>query len=174
MATDARQPGWADAALADEIALLQLAGETQTVEFKAKFPKQLTDLGKEIAAFATSNAGTILLGIADDGSMAGLEGCEQRSARQELVARIEGVCASGVKPAITPAIRFAVVEGQVVAAVAVPKGKAPVCYSANIPYLRQLTAARPMMPDEVVEAVLAWDQMRRGEEASPRTTICRR
>ncbi|WP_294269356.1 helix-turn-helix domain-containing protein [uncultured Sphingomonas sp.] len=167
MATDAQQPSWADAALADEIALSQLAGETQTVEFKAQFPKQLTDLGKEIAAFATSNAGTILLGIADDGSVTGLEGCEKRSARQGLVARIEGVCASGVKPAVTPAIRFAVVEGQVVAAIEVPKGKAPVYYSANIPYLRQLTAARPMMPDEVVEAVLAWDQARRGEEASP-------
>ena len=45
MASHARQLCWADAALADEIALLQLAGEAQTVDFKAQFPKQLAQGG---------------------------------------------------------------------------------------------------------------------------------
>lgn len=161
------QPPWADAALATEIDLLRATGESQSVEFKAQFPKQLTDLGKEIAAFATSNAGLILLGIGDDGRVLGLGGCHDHAARQALVARIEGICANAVKPAITPSIRFAIIESQVVAALGVPKGAAPIYYSANIPYLRQLTAARPMMPDEVVEAVLAWDKTRRDSGPSP-------
>jgi hypothetical protein len=161
------QPAWADAVLAAEIDLLRAAGESQSVEFKAQFPKQLTDLGKEIAAFATSNAGMILLGIGDDSEVVGLGGCHDRATRQALVARIEGICANAVRPPITPSVRFASIDGQVVAAVGVPKGAAPVYYSANIPYLRQLTAARPMMPDEVVETILDWDKTRRDRGSSP-------
>lgn len=168
MSVNSATPGWADPALADEINMVRAVGESQTVEFKAQFPKQLTDLGKEIAAFATCNSGMILLGIADDGAIVGIENGEDRRVRQDLVARIEGLCANGVKPAVTPSVRFALVNGKAVAAIAVPKGTAPIYYSANIPYVRQLTAARPMMPDEVVEAVLAWDRMRRdADKPSP-------
>lgn len=155
---------WADAQLMRELDLMLAAGETQSVEFKARFPKQLSDLGKEIAAFATSNAGTILLGVADDGTVAGLEGCGDRGARQELRARIEGLCANAVKPSVTPTLRFAEMDGLVVAAIDVPKGRAPLYYSQNIPYLRQVTAARPMNPEEVVEAVLSWEKKRRAAD----------
>lgn len=116
---------WADAQLMRELDLMLAAGETQSVEFKERFPKQLSDLGKEIAAFATSNAGTILLGVADDGTVAGLEGCDDRGARQELRARIEGLCANAVKPSVTPILRFGEMDGLVVAAIDVPKGRAP-------------------------------------------------
>ena len=47
-------------------------GESQTVEFKARLPDQVRDLGKEVAAFATSNAGTILIGVDDAGVAIGL------------------------------------------------------------------------------------------------------
>lgn len=141
--------------------MLLASGESQALEYKAQFPKQLTDLGKEIAAFATSNAGTILLGVGDDGTAIGLEGCSERSAREAVRSRVEGICANAVKPPITPHLRFAIIHDAVIAAIDVPKGFSPVYYSANIPYLRQLTAARPMAPDEVVEAVLTWQKQRK-------------
>ena len=60
-------------------------------------------------------------------------------------------------------MHFAVADGRVVAVIDIPKGGQPVYYSANIPYLRQITAARPMAPDEVVEHVLAWHDARSGD-----------
>lgn len=159
-------PGWADAALSAELGLVAAIGETQEAEFKAEMPKQVSDLAKEIAGFATSNAGRILLGVGDDGAILGLADCSERTGRAGLVQRIEGICANAVRPAVTPRVRFAVAEGRVVAVIDIPKGSQPIYYSANIPYLRQITAARPMAPDEVVEHVLAW-QRARGEDARP-------
>lgn len=155
-------PHWVDAELSATLGRIVAAGETQSVEFKAQFPKQASDLGKEVAAFATTNAGTIILGIGDDGVVIGLDDAQNLAGRQALVARVEGLCAGGVKPSVTPILRFGLIDSRAVLSIDVPKGSAPVYYSANIPYLRQLTAARPMTPDEVVEAVLAWDQERRG------------
>lgn len=153
-----KQPSWADSELGAALQMICAAGENQSIEFKAQMPRQVTDLGKEISGFATSNAGLILLGVADDGAVAGIPGLEDQTARQALVARLEGICANVVKPSITPKVRFAVAGKCVVAAIDVPKGNAPVYYTSNIPYLRQLTSARPMMPDEVVAAVLDWDR----------------
>ncbi len=64
-------PDWADTRLSGELAILRSRGEGQNLEFKREFPKQATDLAKEIAAFATSNQGTILLGVSDSGDLVG-------------------------------------------------------------------------------------------------------
>lgn len=148
-------PPWADADLSDALPALALAGETQAVEFKREFPKQISDLAKEIAGFATSNAGTIYVGVDDDGAIVGIDAGP--AARASLVQRIQGLCAGVVRPAITPRLQFADVDGKCVLAIKVPKGVQPIYWCGSIPYLRQVTAARPMSPDEVVEAVRAWD-----------------
>lgn len=155
---------WADAALSGEIVMIAAAGETQGVEFKAEIPKQVSNLAKEIAGFATSNAGRIVIGIDDDGRISGLDAMAQKS-RAKLVERIEGLCANSVRPAITPGIKFAVYAGKVVMVIEVPKGSAPIYYSANIPYLRQITATRPLTPEEVVDHILNWDKARNGNSA---------
>ncbi|AXB80068.1 helix-turn-helix domain-containing protein [Novosphingobium sp. P6W] len=69
---DNELPSWADAELTHELPHLAAASETQTVEFKREFPKHAGDLAKEIAAFATSNAGMILLGVEDSGEIIGI------------------------------------------------------------------------------------------------------
>lgn len=148
-------PAWADAELSAALPTLVLAGETQEVEFKREFPSQVSDLAKEIAGFATSNDGTIFIGVADDCSIVGLANADH-SGRADVVRRVEGLCANSVKPPITPRIRFADIDGKCVVAIDVPKGAQPIYYVANIPYLRQVTAARPMSPDEVIETVVRW------------------
>jgi ATP-dependent DNA helicase RecG len=153
-------PGWADAALSENLQLTALGGETQGVEFKRVIPEQSRDLAKEIAAFATSNDGVILIGVDDDGTIVGIADGDDHAARTALRTRIEGICRT-VQPGVTPTLGFGVSEGKVVAALRVPRGSQPVYYSGNIPYLRQMTAARPMTPDEVVHAVLAWDAARK-------------
>lgn len=156
-------PAWADPALSHELVRIAAAGESQQVEFKAAFPKQASDLAKEIAAFATSNDGTLYLGIADDGTIAGIEDGDDRAVREKLRQRIEGLCSGPIQPHVTPSLRFAMHDGRVVMAVEVRKGAQPVYYAGNVPYLRQLTAARPMTPHEVIEAVLAWHRGQGGD-----------
>lgn len=134
---------------------LAVGGETQTVEFKREFPKQASDLAKEIAAFATSNAGMILLGVEDDGEIVGVPEALDDVGRRTLRTRLEGIF-NIVRPTIAPGIRFALFEGKAVAAIEVPKGPQPIYYANSVPYHRLLTAARPMFPDDVIEAVLSW------------------
>lgn len=47
--------------------------ETQTIEFKRQF---VSDLNKEIIAFANTNGGEILIGIDNNGLVAGLSDIE--------------------------------------------------------------------------------------------------
>ena len=82
---------WTDAQLSQELPVLRSRGEGQTLEYMARYPENARELGKEIAAFATTNAGLILLGVSDDGDLIGLPGLDTTSARDGLVKRIEGI-----------------------------------------------------------------------------------
>lgn len=147
-------PVWADAELSLELPALRSRGEGQDLEYKREFPGNANALLKEIAAFATSAGGLLLIGITDGGALEGLPDCVSASARSELVRRIEGLGQS-VRPAIVPTVRFAVEDGKVVLAVTVPHGRHPVYYANNVPYIRHLTQSRPATPEEVYERIIA-------------------
>ena len=149
-------PEWADRQLSLDLLELIERGEDQQLEFKADFPSNASDLAKEIAAFATTNAGQILIGISDSGKTLGLKGASDPSGRDELMKRLAGICRTVVQPPLTPAVSFAVFDDKVLMAINVPRGRHPVYYSNNKPYVRHLTEARPAEPDEVVELVRAW------------------
>jgi ATP-dependent DNA helicase RecG len=149
-------PPWVDADLSADIGDLAATGERHDLEFKERIPEQTRDLAKEIAAFATSQAGVILLGIAQSGEIVGLADCESAVGREKLCDRIAGI-AGIIKPPITPRLKFAHFEGATVLAIEVPKGDAPVYYVHHIPYVRYVTTTRPAEPQEVIDAVLAWD-----------------
>lgn len=155
------RPAWADAELSAKLEALAAGGENQEVELKRELD-QLRDIAREIAAFATTNAGIILIGVDDDGVIVGVEKGLDATERDTLASRIEGICASAVRPHVRPGLRFGLVGDKVVAAIDVAKGSAPIYYANSIPCLRQLTSARAMSPDEVIDQVLAWDEDRRG------------
>lgn len=146
-------PEWADAQLSKDLPVLRSRGENQDLEYKSEFPQNARDIGKEIAAFATSNHGTILIGVSNDGDLVGIENALKSEGRDELLRRVEGICRGTIKPAITPTARFAVENGKVVLVLLVPKGSQPVYYSNKIPYVRHITESRPADPHEVVELV---------------------
>ena len=123
------------------------------MEFKRAFPKQVTDLAKEIAAFATSNTGTIIIGVEDSGDLTGLKHMNNAQQRDTLMQRLEGICSGSIKPAITPVAKWAIESGETVLVVTVPKGSEPIYYSQGKPYLRHLTTSRPAEPHEVVDIV---------------------
>ncbi|WP_260397847.1 helix-turn-helix domain-containing protein [Sphingopyxis sp. JAI128] len=152
---------WADAALSAELEAVAAASESVSVEFKVAMPDHGGKLAKEMAAFATSGSGRIFVGIDDDGTIVGLPDARSAEGRLKLRGRIEGLAAT-VKPVIHPALRFAAIgkgdDLRVVAVIDVPKGEAPIYYSGDIGYLRQMSASRPMTPDEVIERIRAWDK----------------
>jgi ATP-dependent DNA helicase RecG len=146
-------PNWADETLSKDLPVLRSRGEGQHLEYKEIFPQNTRDLAKEIAAFATSNQGTILIGVSDSGDLVGINDADNQEERDNLLKRLEGICRGTVKPAITPVAKYAVEDNLVVLLVIVPHGRQPIYYSNNIPYVRHLTEARPAEPHEVLELI---------------------
>ena len=151
-----RSPNWIDPNLSRDLPILRSTGENQELEYKSAFPDQARDLGKEIAAFATSNPGMILLGVSDNGDLVGLDGMNRPDQRDLLVRRIGGICTHQRRPSITPSITFAVEDEKVALAISIPKGSQPVYYCGGIPYVRHIADARPAEPHEVVDLVFSW------------------
>lgn len=151
-------PDWAHANLSRDLPLIRSRGEGQDLEFKAEFPSNTRELGKEIAAFATSNTGTILIGVADTGDLVGLSECDTPDGRDRLIRRLEGISTGTVKPSITPTAKFAIEGDAIVLVVTVPKGSQPIYYSNNIPYVRHLTQARPAEPHEVIDYITSYNR----------------
>lgn len=145
-------PPWADADLSAQLKHLCAQGETQAIEFKEDFPEQASHLAKEIAAFSTSNAGQILLGVSDSGQIVGLSGADEQAKRDVFAQRVAGIC-KHVKPSVHPVMKWATADDLVVCILEIPKGTAPVYYVDFRPYVRRLTTSRPAEPDEVVDAV---------------------
>lgn len=149
-------PEWADPVLSGRLPELRARGENQELEYIAGFPENVRELAKEIAAFATTNPGTIVLGVSDDGELLGLREAETPQGRDSLLQRLHGICSGVVKPAIIPLARFAVEEGRPLLVLSVPRGSQPVYYCNEKPYLRNISESRPAQPHEVVELVRQW------------------
>jgi hypothetical protein len=149
-------PVWADATLSAHLPVLRSRGESQTLEYIREFPQNVRELAKEIAAFASSNAGMLLLGVGNDGELVGLPTASTPEGRDSLLRRVGGVCHGAVKPAVRAAAAFAVEDDRAVLVVSVPKGAQPVYYCHEVPYIRHLTDSRPAEPNEVLELVRAW------------------
>lgn len=154
--TDMVGPEWIDEALSRDLPVLRNRGEGQYLEFMDRYPENGHELSREVAAFASSNAGVIVIGVADDGALVGLHGVDTPGGRDRLCRRIEGVCSSNVRPAITPVVKFGKEGEAVVLAIEVPRGTQPVYYSRYTPYIRHLSRSRPAEPHEVIERVSEW------------------
>jgi ATP-dependent DNA helicase RecG len=151
---------WIDKELSERLSILRDTGEGQHLEFMQSYPSNGFELSREIAAFASSNAGTILIGVSDDGELIGLPEAHTSAGRDALCQRIEGVCSGHVRPAITPVVKFAEEGGRIVLIIEVPRGKQPVYYSKHTPYVRHLSRSRPAEPHEVVERIEEWSKGR--------------
>lgn len=125
-------------------------GESQRVEFKEKIPDTVKELAEVIASFATSNTGTIYIGVDDSGTVVGLDGLDNTRGRDEFQQRILGISRM-VEPAVRVSIDFLERNSKNVVRIIVPKGSEPVYYVGGIPYLRDLSASRRATAAEVKE-----------------------
>jgi ATP-dependent DNA helicase RecG len=123
-----------------QVELFIREGEGLTVEFKERYT---THIGEDIVAFANARGGTLLLGVRDDGTVAG------ERLTNDLKAKIISL-ARNCKPAITVDLSQV---GKVVAIV-VPEGiEKP--YSCGSGYYRRLDATTQKMSHEELRIMFA-------------------
>lgn len=144
---------WANAQLSADLPELASGGESEIIEFKREMPKQARDLAKEIAAFASSRGGRILLGVDDDGSIIGIRNVQDPEIRDACGQRIVGVCQT-INPPVRPNLSWASANGTGVLVITVEKGAEPLYYVDSRAYLRHDTVSRPATPAEVQAATL--------------------
>jgi hypothetical protein len=144
-------PPWADAELSLGLTNLCARGEGQSLEFKATLPAQGHDVAKSIAAFASSGAGQVLYGVADDGQVVGLPDALEARGRDAIQQRVMNA-ARDVKPAVHTAVRWALHNGSAVCVVDVEKGVDAVYYANHRPIVRRGSISRPAEPGEVENA----------------------
>ena len=150
---DELNDAWADPESSRQIPIFRAQGEGQSLEFMKEFPANTRELAKEIPAFATSNSGTILIGVDNSGECVGLSNVVAAVDRDSLLRRVEGICHGPVKPSITPRATFVQEAGRTVLMLTIPKGSQPVYYANGVPYLRHITSSRPAEPHEVIELI---------------------
>ncbi|PSF30527.1 hypothetical protein C7H19_23740 [Aphanothece hegewaldii CCALA 016] len=151
-------PAWTDSLLSQQLSSLREKGEGQTLEFKVDFPAQAHDLAKEIAAFATAGGGKILIGIADNGALIGLE-AKGAIERDKLVERAKGIVRT-VEPKVKNVnFKFAFEEDMIVLCLEIPSQVEPVYYYDHRPYIRDGRDSRPAEPEEVKELCLGYYQL---------------
>ena len=103
--------------------------ETETIELKSIV---LDDIKKEIIAFANCDGGTIYVGVADDGTVLGVENAD------ECALQISNMVRDAVKPDITMFIHYETMdcEGKSIVAINVQRG-------TNRPYYLAKKGLRP-------------------------------
>jgi ATP-dependent DNA helicase RecG len=144
-------PSWADASISAALPGLREKGECQDLEFKEDLPKQLHELGRDMAALASSGGGKILIGVCDKGTLVGIPYADAAE-RDEMWRRVHGVL-NGVKPAFSAKLVFGVEADKTVLVVDIPKQQEPVFYYDHRPYVRDGSVSRPATPDEVKELI---------------------
>lgn len=157
---------WADAGLSASLSELSSRGEGQCLEFKEMLPSQGHDIGKSIAAFASSGSGQILYGVSDNGDIIGLPKAVNAKERDVINQRISGA-AKDVKPPVNPTIKWAVYDERVVCVVSVEKGYEAIYYSNHRPIIRRGATSRPAEPGEVERAFLDRYASGAGSSATP-------
>jgi len=145
--------------------------ECQEVEFIEDYPSNARELAKEIAAFASSNLGTIYLGVDNDGNIKGVEAfrrMDEQRAKDDIQNRISNLTRDAVRPYITVKIDFIEVNNKVVVKITVPKGDEPIYYAYEAPYIRNLTSSQPATPEKVKELHMQYFLSREITERRPK------
>jgi ATP-dependent DNA helicase RecG len=81
---------------------------------------------KEIAAFGTTNTGVILLGVANNGDVVGIDDIDTAEGLDRLRLRVEGITSNVIIPSLTVRIRSEEVDQKYIAILEVPNGPEPV------------------------------------------------
>ena len=121
-------------------------GESSTLEFK-RAAREANSICKEVAAFATSEGGILIVGVSDDRTIGGLDNpVEQRD-------RIERWIHEHVEPAPVIDIRIVSIDQKYVITIKVANGTAPFYSADDKPYIRIGTSSQPLKPNQIIDLV---------------------
>lgn len=138
-------PAWANSAASRRLPELCAQGEGQCVEFKECLPPQGHDIGKSIAAFASSNTGLLLYGISNDGDVVGIQNGLDSKVRDQVSQRILNA-ARDIRPPVHPTVVWAYQNSQAICVVEIERGFEAIYYSNHRPILRRGCTSRPAEP----------------------------
>ena len=138
-------------------------GEGLTIEFMSNYPDDAHELGKEIAAFATTQGGRIFLGVDNAGNIIGLKGIESPEGKDNLQQRVRGLLGKvSPKPEVYTNFYADADKNIHIAVITVLKGNRPL-YSVNGRYyIRDMEESRQATTEEVVRLVEKWMQQKAG------------
>lgn len=125
---------------AEEILQLIDQGEGPTVEFKGEFT---TAIDREIVALANAGGGVMLVGVADDSTIAGVDDPRQ------IADRVMGLCRTNIRPPITPEIAAVEVDGRQVVVISVTEGEQKPYTANDVCYVRAGATTRRARPEEL-------------------------
>ncbi|MDD9986572.1 MAG: ATP-binding protein [Spirochaetaceae bacterium] len=141
------------------------SGEDSTLEFtRDDVPNH--DLAKALTAFLNLEGGTVLLGVEDDGSIAG-------TVRDRLDEWVSELCRTRIEPPVIPLLSWArdVEPGRDVLAVRVTRGPdkpyARVDNGGRTYYIRVASASREASREELERLYQASDRLRYGQKPVP-------
>ena len=115
---------------AEEIKALIREGEGYNVDFKISVPSKVRDLSQEVCAFANSEGGYLLIGVDNDGRIAGTAiDNDKRSAIQNSI--------RDISPLLSVEIYSVTVEGKEVWVIYTPSGKEKPYVLSGAIYIRE-------------------------------------
>jgi hypothetical protein len=128
------------------------SGENARVEFKRDAGDR-ESLLRTITAFANSNDGTIFVGVADDGTVVGLNltGLQDKD---RFVTSLQNAVRDRIRPNPCVYVDFEEADGRTVARIFVPRGEQPLYCCDGRPYLRRGPQTVVGDGDEVARIVL--------------------
>ena len=126
----------------EQIKQLIATGEDSRCEFKGQLPSK-RDLAQELSAFGNSGGGVMLVGVADDGEVLGLES-EQLGEYQQTIAN---VVSDNIQPPLQLTTQNLQVENRWLLSVTIEaSNSAPYMADDEGYYIRQDTSIRPASP----------------------------
>ena len=141
-------PSWADTDVSKLIPQIRAGGEGQHVEFIVDFSDQAREIAKEVAAFATSRGGKVLLGVRDDGTVAGLNANDH----DMILQRVQGILRS-VQPHAAYSLHLCYDGGFILLIDVAAKQDKPVYCCEYRVYVRDFRTSRPATVDEIIDCV---------------------
>ncbi|QFY91048.1 putative DNA binding domain-containing protein [Magnetovirga frankeli] len=131
--------------LADDLGRLIVAGEDSFTQFKENI-FEAKKLAEELAAFSNAEGGLILLGVADNREVKGLEDGDIDRLNQ----LVSNAANENVKPPVYPLVQTLVFEGKKLLAIGVRKGQArPYATSSGLYLTKSGADKRKMSPEEL-------------------------
>ena len=129
-------------------------GEDATIEFKRELPHR-DSLADEIAAFANARGGVILIGVADDGEIAGVEQQELVRAEKTVIE----ICADSIEPIVLIHTEKLRIDDKNLLKIEVPRSLF-VHESPNGYFIRHGSSKRKMPPDQLARLFQTRSQAR--------------